>query len=218
MSPVPFRGRALATLCLLALAGCAQDTLTKAPFEPTPEVRRTLFSNAGGFNLVRLEARTWIGCTAVRRDIAAGGELDGAHIGLIRLDSGQEMMALGGFEPGAALGVRRQVPVRVDVAGQSDTGTGWLENQYFNAFTSADQMPALLRGSTAMLRFDGGFTVGRSFRPTVINELSRCYAETLVAAGLEPGTASGRVAVGRPAAPARPAGGLTPDVASVWLE
>jgi len=205
-------------MLLAALAGCAQPAgPDKIAVAPTTEVRRTPFARADGFNVVRLEAQNWLGCTAVRRVMATDGELDGAHIGLVRLDTGIEMLALGGIEPGATLGERRQVPVRVDVAGQSDTGTGWLENQYFNAFTSADQMPALLRGSTATLRFDGGFTVGRSFRASVLRELSRCYSETLMLAGLGPAT-TGRVPVARPA-PARPAtGGLTPDVASVRLE
>jgi hypothetical protein len=205
-------------MLLSALAGCAQPTgPEKLATAPTTDVRRTPFARADGFNVVRLEASNWLGCTAVRRVMAIDGELDGAHIGLVRLNSGVEMLALGGIEPGASLGERRQVPVRVDVAGQSDTGTGWLENQYFNAFTSADQMPALLRGSTATLRFDGGFTVGRSFRADVLRQLSRCYAEALVLAGLEPAPSS-RVPVARPM-PARPtAGGLTPDIASVRLE
>lgn len=214
-------------LCLIALAaagGCAQpaELVKAAPAPPAQEVpaevRRTRFSDAEGFAVVRLEAETWLGCTAIRRAVAADGTADGAHVGLLRLEGGQEMLAMGGIQAGAALGERRQVAVRVDVAGQSDTGTGWLENQYFNAFTSADQMPALLQGETAMLRFDGGFTVGRRFRPGVLRELSRCYASTLAAAGLEPG-ATPRVAVARPPRPLpRPPAGLTPDVAAVRIE
>jgi hypothetical protein len=207
---------------LAATAGCAQATdLAKAPPaapELSTQVRRTPFAQAEGFAVVRLQAENWLGCTAIRRVVATDGAQEGAHIGLVRLESGQEMLALGGIDGSAQLGERRQVPVRVDVAGQSDTGTGWLEDQYFNAFTSADPMPALLRGSTAVLHFDGGFTVGRRFRPGVLRELSRCYSETLVAAGLEPGGAGGRVAVARPASPQPTAPGLTPDVAAVRLD
>ena len=216
------RARLLGLAALAVAGGCAQPAeIAKSPAGQPAEVRRTPFTSAEGFSVVRLEAENWLGCTAIRRVVAPDGAPDGAHIGLLRLDTGQEMMALGGIQAGAALGERRQVTVRVDVAGQSDTGTGWLENQYFNAFTSADPMAALLRGQTAVLRFDGGFTVGRSFRPGVLRELSRCYAETLVSAGLEPGGPAARVAVARPS-PARPApaasGGLTPDVAAVTLE
>jgi hypothetical protein len=215
--PRPVPPALLGAVALVALAGCA-GMPTGATQQPAPSVQRELVAHADGFHVVRMQGQGWLGCTALRPHDAPGAGGEGAHVGLVRFASGQQALTLGGTGPGLSLGTRRRVPVTIDVDGSQDAGSGLLDQQYFHALTSPDQVAPLRAGATARLRFDGGFIAERRFSPGVIEAVSRCFSQTLAAAGLAPGGASARVPVARGGGAKLPPGALTPDVAGVSIE
>jgi hypothetical protein len=217
---------------LLALAGCATLPAETAR-QPAGPVQRQVVALAEGFHIVRMQGEQWLGCTALRAPDSPGADGEGAHVGLVRMASGQEMLALGGTRAGLSLGARRRVPVTIDMAGSQDAGSGLLDQEYFNVLTSVAQVVPLRAGATARLRFDGGFTAERSFSPGVIEALSRCYSQALAAAGhapaglapaglapagLAPADAAARLPMARGGSAKVPPGALSPDVAGVSIE
>lgn len=213
---------ALLALCLLS--ACAATTLpAKGPAATAPDTapdsgtaQRTAIGTVEGYQLMRVEGETAMGCSASRR-VAEG---DFAYVSLMRQQSGRETMALGGSQSWLELGPRRTVPAAVQIAGKAEPAVGIMSARAFLAYVGSEQAAALRRGQSAVLRFQGGFAVTRAFPPGVLDALNRCFAQTLAAAGLAPAE-GGRVAVSRPPA-GQPAAVeqdiLSPDVASVRLE